>query len=91
MSTFRVPDDAPPLTGGGENRVAPGFAWNELYIHSAKRYLFASERVQGMRVLDLGCGVGYGAKILARSAAQVVAADVDEYPLRYGEETYPDR
>ncbi|GIV17558.1 MAG: hypothetical protein KatS3mg022_2993 [Armatimonadota bacterium] len=87
---FPVPDDVPPLLGGGENRVAPGFAWNELYIHSAKRYLFASERVQGMRVLDLGCGTGYGAKILARRAAQVVAADVDGFPLQYGERTYPD-
>lgn len=87
---FPVPGDMPRLDGGGENRVAPGFAWNELYIHSAKRYLFASDRVKGMYVLDLGCGVGYGAKFLARQAKQVVAADVDEYPLRYGEMTYPD-
>lgn len=87
---FPVPGDVPRLDGGGENRVAPGFAWNELYIHSAKRYLFASDRVKGMRVLDLGCGVGYGAKFLARQAKHVVAADVDEYPLRYGEMTYPD-
>jgi glycosyltransferase involved in cell wall biosynthesis/2-polyprenyl-3-methyl-5-hydroxy-6-metoxy-1,4-benzoquinol methylase len=87
---FTVSDDVPPLSGGGENWVAPGFAWNELYIHSAKRYLFAAEWARGLRVLDLGCGVGYGAKILARSATQVVAADVDEYPFRYGEETYPD-
>ncbi|MDW8105486.1 MAG: class I SAM-dependent methyltransferase, partial [Armatimonadota bacterium] len=79
-----------PLTSGGEGRPTPGFAWNELYVHSAKRYLFAAERVQGMHVLDLGCGVGYGAKILARRAAHIVAADVDEQPLRYGEETYPD-
>lgn len=87
---FPVPDDVPPLVSGGENRVAPGFAWNELYIHSAKRYLFAAERIQGMSVLDLGCGTGYGAKILAQRAKQVVAADVDASPLRYGEETYPD-
>ncbi|MCS6830166.1 MAG: methyltransferase domain-containing protein [bacterium] len=87
---FPVPDDVPGLNGGGENRVAPGFAWNELYIHSAKRYLFAAEHVQAMRVLDMGCGTGYGAKILARQAKQVVAADVDAFPLRYGEQTYPD-
>ncbi len=87
---FPTPADVPSLAGGGENRVAPGFAWNELYIHSAKRYLFAAERVRGMHVLDVGCGVGYGAKLLAKRAQQVVAVDVDEYALHYGEMTYPD-
>ncbi|MGQ9791581.1 MAG: methyltransferase domain-containing protein [Armatimonadota bacterium] len=87
---YSVPEDVPPLDGGGENRVAPGFAWNELYVHSAKRYLFAGEQVEGGCVLDMGCGVGYGAKILATRVRQVVAVDVDEYPLRYGELTYPD-
>jgi len=84
-----VPSDVPVLAGAGENRVAPGFAWNELYIHSAKRYRFAAERVAGMRVLDLGCGSGYGSRILAQAAAHVAAADADPEPLTWGRETYP--
>jgi len=88
--SFRVPEDIPPLQEPGENRVAPGFAWNELYIHSAKRYLFATERIKGMKVLDLGCGTGYGAKLLSRTAEKVIAADADFYVLQYGEKNYPD-
>jgi glycosyltransferase involved in cell wall biosynthesis/2-polyprenyl-3-methyl-5-hydroxy-6-metoxy-1,4-benzoquinol methylase len=90
VASLNVPDDVPPLDGAGQNRVAPGFAWNELYIHSAKRYLFAAEFCKGGLVLDLGCGSGYGAKFLARTAQQVIAADMDPFALQYGEETYPD-
>jgi SAM-dependent methyltransferase/glycosyltransferase involved in cell wall biosynthesis len=90
VASLKVPDDVSPLEGAGQNRVAPGFAWNELYIHSAKRYLFAAEFCAGGLVLDLGCGSGYGAKFLARTAQQVVAADMDAFTLQYGEETYPD-
>jgi len=90
VASLQVPDDVPPLDGAGQNRVAPGFAWNELYIHSAKRYLFAAEFCKGGQVLDLGCGSGYGAKFLARTAQQVIAVDMDPFALQYGEETYPD-
>jgi glycosyltransferase involved in cell wall biosynthesis/2-polyprenyl-3-methyl-5-hydroxy-6-metoxy-1,4-benzoquinol methylase len=90
VASLNVPDDVPPLDGASQNRVAPGFAWNELYIHSAKRYLFAAEFCKGGLVLDLGCGSGYGAKFLARTAQQVIAADMDPFALQYGEETYPD-
>ncbi len=90
VASLQVPDDVPPLDGAGQNRVAPGFAWNELYIHSAKRYLFAAEFCKGGLVLDLGCGSGYGAKFLARTAQQVIAVDMDPFALQYGEETYPD-
>lgn len=90
VASFPVPDDVPSLDGPGENRVAPGYAWNELYVHSSRRYLFAAQRITGLTVLDLGCGVGYGSKLLARTARQVIAVDVDLYPLQYGRETYPD-
>lgn len=41
-----------------------------------KAYRFAAGFVVGKRVLDFGCGVGYGTRILAEQAAQVVGVDV---------------
>jgi 2-polyprenyl-3-methyl-5-hydroxy-6-metoxy-1,4-benzoquinol methylase len=42
------------------------------------RYDWATELVPGKRVLDAGCGTGYGSNILARAGAdEVVAVDID--------------
>jgi 2-polyprenyl-3-methyl-5-hydroxy-6-metoxy-1,4-benzoquinol methylase len=60
--------------------------------HHLLRYEFAASLCQGRRVLDLGCGVGYGAALLAeRGAASVEGVDVDERTVaeatsRYGSE-----
>lgn len=42
------------------------------------RYEFAAGLCTGRRVLDLCCGTGYGARILAREAAAVHGVDVSE-------------
>lgn len=47
-----------------------------LYEHF-HRYLWAAQLVAGRRVLDLGSGEGFGAAILAESAASVVGVDID--------------
>jgi SAM-dependent methyltransferase len=41
-------------------------------------YRWAAERAAGRRVLDAGCGEGYGAALLAEVAAHVTAVDRDE-------------
>lgn len=51
------------------------------------RHLFAYEYAAGLltkdsRVLDIGCGEGYGAELLARHAASVVGVDVDEASIQ---------
>lgn len=53
------------------------------------RYWWASRVVRDMRVLDAGCGVGYGIEILAAGAASVTGLDVDpeaveEARIRFG-------
>jgi len=57
-------------------RLQPG---DELFAVDLARhraaYEFAAERVAGLRVLDLGCGSGSGAQLLAERAASVVAID----------------
>jgi 2-polyprenyl-3-methyl-5-hydroxy-6-metoxy-1,4-benzoquinol methylase len=41
------------------------------------RYDLAASLLEGRRVLDLCCGIGYGTQILARSAASAVGVDRD--------------
>lgn len=52
-------------------------------------YSFAMKYVEGRRALDLGCGEGYGAALLAETAADVCGVDADESVVRAAREKYP--
>jgi SAM-dependent methyltransferase len=52
------------------------------------RYRFAAERLAGKRVLDAGCGVGYGASLLAAAGCAVKAVDIDAESVAYGRAHY---
>lgn len=47
-----------------------------IYLMHVATYRFAEQYTAGKRVLDYGCGSGYGSSRIARSAAQVTAVDV---------------
>ncbi|HSK20600.1 MAG TPA: methyltransferase domain-containing protein [Longimicrobiales bacterium] len=67
-----------------EERIVPGTAlWETSYPDHIQRYTFALEYVAaGSRVLDAGCGVGYGAAEVAdRRGAAVVAVDISAEAL----------
>ncbi len=71
------PTPALQLTG---ERTLPGIPdetyWFERHVVA---YRLASARVDGMAVLDAGCGEGYGLQMLAAAGAtRVVGADLDE-------------
>jgi SAM-dependent methyltransferase len=65
--------DAPDFTGERLHRGDPLFAV-DLARHEAA-YEIAKARIGAGRVLDLGCGSGYGAAALAATNALVVALD----------------
>ncbi|MCZ6634532.1 MAG: methyltransferase domain-containing protein, partial [bacterium] len=71
-------------------RVIPGLTDYSLYIPHMKRYLLAERFAEGARVLDAGCGTGYGAKRLARVAEHVDAVDVCEEAIGFAGRTYAD-
>jgi len=54
-----------------------------------QRYEFAANFVAGKRVLDAGCGVGYGSQMLAVAGARsVVGVDISEEALDVAQKRY---
>jgi GT2 family glycosyltransferase/SAM-dependent methyltransferase len=58
-------------------RVIPGKVEADLFNEHFVRYVYAREFCHGQRVLDTGCGVGYGSGHIADVAAYVVGIDND--------------
>jgi len=57
---------------------------NDVFVAHLAAYRFAARYAAGRRVLDAGCGSGYGAAELARArAAEVVGLDPDPASLAY--------
>jgi 2-polyprenyl-3-methyl-5-hydroxy-6-metoxy-1,4-benzoquinol methylase len=86
-------DDSGPsvrqLTITGE-RTLPGIpAENYWFQRHVVAYRFAAGLVQGAQVLDAGCGEGYGADLLAASAAEVIGVDLDEGVVAHAGHRYP--
>ena len=74
-----------------DERAMPGSpGWVELSAHHLPRYMWAAKHAPGKRVLDAGCGAGYGAQLLAlEGAAQVVGVDLDKQAIIEAEKTFP--
>lgn len=67
--------EEPGLTG---ERTLPGIPEeNYWFQRHVVAYRFAAGRLPGLRVLDAGCGEGYGSEILAERARAVVGTDLD--------------
>jgi len=63
--------------------VWPGVR-NDLFVAHQSIYLFFVRYVAGQRVLDAGCGAGYGSFELARGGAHsVIGVDIDRLSIRY--------
>lgn len=69
-------------------RVIPGEVDPDLWNEHAARYAFAGRLVRGRRVLDAGCGSGYGAAELAREAREVLGIDIAPEAVDYAREHY---
>jgi GT2 family glycosyltransferase/glycosyltransferase involved in cell wall biosynthesis/SAM-dependent methyltransferase len=79
---------APRLIEWTGERCVPWTPDVQVVYEHFHRYLWAASVVGGLRVLDLGSGEGFGAAILAESAAQVVGVDVDERTVQHSRLNY---
>jgi ubiquinone/menaquinone biosynthesis C-methylase UbiE len=69
-------------------RVIPGQVNENLWSEHLARYAFARRYVAGKRVLDAGCGTGYGSAELARSASSVTGVDRAPEAIAFALENY---
>jgi SAM-dependent methyltransferase len=76
-----------PLTG---ERTVPGVPEENYWFrrHEAA-YRFALPLVSGARVLEVGCGEGYGTDLLATAARRVVGVDYDAVTVAHARRAYP--
>jgi SAM-dependent methyltransferase len=70
-------------------RVVPGQVEADLWNEHLARYVFAARFAAGRRVLDAGCGTGYGSAELARTAASVTGIDVSRDAVEWAHGNYP--
>ncbi|WP_071518085.1 class I SAM-dependent methyltransferase, partial [Geitlerinema sp. PCC 9228] len=70
-------------------RYVPSLGGEIRYEH-LHRYALARELVCGKSVLDLGCGEGYGAALLAQVAESVVGVDIDRECVTQAAQKYGD-
>jgi hypothetical protein len=71
----------------GERQVAPDISG--IRRDHVARYEWAARLLPaGSRVADLGCGVGYGSAVLAKSGHRVVGIDLDADAIAYARQHY---
>jgi SAM-dependent methyltransferase len=81
---------APPMspTEFTGERLVPGQVSDDLLNEHMARYAFAARLARGKRVLDAGCGAGYGSAELAHEAAFVAGADIAAEAIQFAREHY---
>jgi 2-polyprenyl-3-methyl-5-hydroxy-6-metoxy-1,4-benzoquinol methylase len=83
------PPGVPPLTLTGERTLPDVPGENYWYRRHLAVYEWIAARVGGRHVVDLASGEGYGADVLARSAASVVGIEPDEEAHEHARLRYP--
>lgn len=69
-------------------RVIPGQVDDDLLNEHLARYAFAVRLASGKRVLDAGCGAGYGSAELVKSALSVTGVDIAAEAVGFAREHY---
>jgi len=69
-------------------RVIPGQVDTDLLNEHLARYVFAARLARGKRVLDAGCGAGYGSAELMKVALSVAGVDSSAEAIGFARENY---
>ena len=69
-------------------RFVPGDFWKLMDYEHLPRYSLAAQLAQGARVLDFGCGTGYGTALLGEVAESAVGMDIAAAAIKWARETH---
>lgn len=69
-------------------RCIPGIIDRVSEEQHFSRYKFASQFVKNKKVLDFGCGSGYGSALLAGAAAHVTGVDISQEAIDHARDHY---
>ncbi len=64
------------------------FVFDQTAMEHLHRYAIALEYAEGKQVLDIACGEGYGAHLLAKKAAHVTGVDIDKPTVEKAKNKY---
>ena len=59
-----------------------------IYLFHRVTYCFAAEHVKGKRVLDFGCGSGYGTHMMAAVSGHIIGVDIASEAVDYAKKHY---
>jgi len=63
--------------------------WRQHGHQHLQRYRFALQKIEGQRVLDMACGVGYGSYVMSQGRdREVTGLDLDADAIKYGNAHY---
>ena len=83
------PPGVPPLALDGERTLPDVPEENYWFRRHLAVYEWIAARVAGRKVVDLAAGEGYGADVLARTAAEVVAIEPNPDAFEHARRRYP--
>ena len=69
--------------------INPSICGAEIHYEHLHRYAFASQFVNGKKVLDLACGEGYGSFLLSKTARCVMGIDINPETIQHASNAYP--
>ena len=82
------PEGVPPLHLTGERTLPDVPEENYWYRRHLVVYEWIAQRVHGRRVVDLASGEGYGAAVLAKTAASVIGVDANPEAFEHSRAKY---
>jgi 2-polyprenyl-3-methyl-5-hydroxy-6-metoxy-1,4-benzoquinol methylase len=82
------PPGVPPLALTGERTLPDVPEENYWYRRHLAVYRWIADRCRGLRVVDMACGEGYGAAVLAERARAVVGVDANPQAYEHAARKY---